>query len=116
VSWRDLIAIVRPVIIRYFARNGPPSRCVLTGINAGDARTIHSGVSVAKAANAIQASEKVDHRATAMPRSAIADAPTGLGIALTSDFDRASGLLALTSSSRRSRRSGIKQIERAYDG
>jgi len=70
---------------------------------------------VAKTANAIQASEKFDHRAAAMSRPPIADAPTGLGIALTSDFDRASGLLALTSSSRRSRRSGIKQIERAYD-
>jgi len=52
-----------------------------------------------------------------MSRSTIADAPSaGIGIAQTSDFDRASGLLALTSSGSGSRCSGSKQIERGYEG
>jgi hypothetical protein len=52
-----------------------------------------------------------------MSRSTIADAPTaGFGIAEASDFDRASGLLALTSSGSGHRRTAFKQIERAYQG
>jgi len=52
-----------------------------------------------------------------MSRSTIADAPsTGIRIAETSDFDRASGLLALTSSGSGHRRSGFKQIERRHEG
>jgi len=77
---------------------------------------IQTPCSPAKASNAIEAGQKVDHCAAAMASCRIADAPTGPFIALTADFDCASGLLALTSSASGDRRSGLKQIERAYEG
>jgi len=50
-----------------------------------------------------------------MLSATIADAPmASLGIAPTSDFDRGAGLLALTFGGER--RSGLKQIGRAYEG
>jgi hypothetical protein len=72
--------------------------------------------SAPKTSDPIQAGQKIDHCAAAMSRSAIADAPIiGLGIAPAADFDRASGLLALTSSAGGNRRSSAKQIDRAYE-
>lgn len=74
--------------------------------------------SPAKTSNAIQAGEPVRHCTAANPMVTIrTDAPgAGLGIALPSDFDRAAGLLALTFGGGGNRRSGLKQIERAYEG
>ena len=71
----------------------------------------------AKSSKAIQAGEIVDHCAAAGAVATIgADAPkTGVGIARPSDFDRASGLLALTASGRDGHRSGGKQRECAYE-
>src|ERR1051326_748657 len=69
----------------------------------------------AKSSNAVQTGQKVDHCAAARSAPTIAaDAPSpGVGIADTSHFERASRLLALTSSSSGHCRSGLKQPERA---
>ena len=70
-----------------------------------------------RTANAIEAGQEADHCTAAMPRSRIADAPeTGLGIAETSDFDRAPGFLVLTPVGSGNRRPSSKQIKRADKG